>query len=168
MICIDAVHLEAKEHLCEHCLRGSQTLSSSCLGHCVLANSRVASIWLTLQQGTRWLTGICLWLYTVIIWSCIGVQQVTIIRTIHITAQKYQNFNKRHQLIVSSGLSAGQGLRAPLAISPLKSWGRTPTASLWTYGLVVSLEPQFRAINLLQSACYSSVVGNKHQWFFCI
>lgn len=53
-----------KNILHERRLRGSQTLSSSCLGHCVLDNGQAVSIWPDSPAGMRWLTGICLLLYS--------------------------------------------------------------------------------------------------------
>ena len=55
-----------------------------------------------------------------------------------------------------------QALRAPLAISPLRSWGRTPTESLWISGPVV--RPKYQN-NSQMSQFFWQMAGFLHGWF---
>ena len=55
-----------------------------------------------------------------------------------------------------------QALRAPLAISPLRSWGRTPTESLWISGPVVRPKNQN---NSQMSLFFWQMAGFLHGWF---
>lgn len=131
----------------------------------VLAEGRASGCLSLSPAGARWLTGLCggMWLcHDVIIWLAAALLEpfAVVFNLLRRCLFKNCPVASCDRCFLSFVVVVCQASPAPPAICPPRCWGRTPTASRWTSGPVVSLQPLHHHLMEPTLLCSLSVAAN--------